>query len=209
MNYKKKKEKCDRHLIFCTSIKSCSEIYTMLHLELKSDIQFVQMYHSMTVENVKEDIKQDLANRNGKIRVLVATSAAGMGVNFKDIGHVIIFGVPKNMDSFVQQFGRGGRDRSHAMAILLFNGQQCRGIDNDMSEYIINKETCRRKVILKAYNTTVKESILAHLCCDICDKKCTCDQEDCSSYTHPFFEMCDEILTESSHSDSDCESEDI
>ncbi|XP_060596155.1 ATP-dependent DNA helicase RecQ-like [Ruditapes philippinarum] len=100
----KKEEKCDRYLVFCTSIKSCSEIYTMLHLELESDIQFVQMYHSMTVKNVKEDIKQDLGNKDGKIRLLVATSAAGMGVNFKDIGQVIIFGVPKNMDSFIVQW---------------------------------------------------------------------------------------------------------
>ena len=132
-----------------------------------------------------------------------------MGVNFTDIAHVINFGVPKNMDSFVQQFGRGGRDRSHAKAILLFNGRQSKGIDSDMKDYIMNKVICRRQLILSAYNTTDKDNlVLSHLCCDICAEKCTCGKEDCLSFKHPFFEMLDRDLPEEETSDSDTESDD-
>ena len=56
---------------------------------------------------------------NGKIGILIATSAAGMGVNFKGVQNVLNFGPPKDMDTFVQQFGRAGRDVNNAMAILL------------------------------------------------------------------------------------------
>ena len=202
-----KKEKCDRYLIFCPSIKLCSEVYTMLRLELSSCIKFVQMFHSQTVEAVKDDIKKDLGDAAGRIRVLVATSAAGMGVNFKDISHVINYGVPKNMDCFVQQLGRAGRDRSHATAILLFNGHHCKGIDSDMNEYVLNKDKCRRQVILKSYNNTDNGNVVAHSCCDICEAKCVCGTDECTSFKHPFYEMLEnQEYSSSSSSDNETES---
>ncbi|KAH3700274.1 hypothetical protein DPMN_075248 [Dreissena polymorpha] len=40
-----------------------------------------------------------MGHDDGLIRLLVATSAAGMGVNFKGLNQVINYGVPKNMDT--------------------------------------------------------------------------------------------------------------
>jgi len=67
----------------------------MFRLELKDDIKFVQMFHSMTVDVVKEEVRAYMNLSSGKIRVLVATSDAGMGVN-----STIHVGPPKDMDSF-------------------------------------------------------------------------------------------------------------
>lgn len=76
-----------------------------------------------------------------------------MGVNFKAMKYVINYGPPRDMDGFVQQFGRAGRDGGVAMAILLFNGKQCRKLDEDMKTYVLNEETCRREIILSAYKS--------------------------------------------------------
>ena len=84
------------------------------------------MFHSQSPDTIKEKIKEDMRVENGNIQVLVATCAAGMGVNFKAIKYVINYGPPRDMDGFVQEFGRAGRDGGVAMAILLFNGKQCR-----------------------------------------------------------------------------------
>lgn len=50
----------------------------------KENIQLlerIEMYHSKTTDDVKKLVKEDMNSENGKIRVLIATSAAGMGVN--------------------------------------------------------------------------------------------------------------------------------
>ena len=89
------------------------------------------------------------------IRILIATStiAAGMGVNFKGVYNVMNYGPPKDMDSFVQEFGRAGRDGKTSMALLLFHGKQCENLDNDMKTYVTNTDQCRRKCLLSAYNS--------------------------------------------------------
>ena len=67
----------------------------MLCLELGSDMKYVQMFHSMTTDEVKEEIRKDMSVSNGTVRILVASSAAGMGVNFKGLNSIIHFGPPK------------------------------------------------------------------------------------------------------------------
>lgn len=63
-------------------------------------------------------------DENGNIRVLIATSAAGMGVNYKGSSNVVHYSPPKDIDSFVQQLGRAGRDGSQTFHMLLFNSRQ-------------------------------------------------------------------------------------
>lgn len=63
------------------------------------------MLHSCTTDQVKDAIRQDMENKDGHIRVLIATSAAGMGVNHKSVDNVIHYGPPKDLDGFIQQLG--------------------------------------------------------------------------------------------------------
>jgi ATP-dependent DNA helicase RecQ len=78
----------------------------------------IQMYHSQTLQHVKDGIEQDMSNMNGNDRVLICTCAAGMGVNFVGISNVIHHGPPNDIDDFVQQMGRAGRDG--CQPVLLF-----------------------------------------------------------------------------------------
>lgn len=66
---KDKKELCPMFIIFCTSINACRQLVTTIRLNLKEEIRHVQMYHSKTPELIKEDIKLDLDDPNGDIRV--------------------------------------------------------------------------------------------------------------------------------------------
>ena len=181
-----KKQSCRRCVIFCPSIKACSELYTMFRLNVNSCMGHINMYHSKTTDTVKEEVKEDMKKENGQIRILIATSAAGMGVNFVGVNDVINFGPPKDMDTFVQQFGRAGRDGSSAMAILIYNGRQCRNLDSDMKDYVLNTDKCRRESLLSAYNAQPCEDRVMHLCCDICSLDCICGNDNCSEYNHPY-----------------------
>lgn len=52
------------------------------------------MFHSKTVEGKKEQIISDMI-KEGKIRILICTISAGMGVNFYEVHNVIHYGLPK------------------------------------------------------------------------------------------------------------------
>ncbi|KAL5962399.1 ATP-dependent DNA helicase Q4, partial [Taenia solium] len=47
---------------------------------------------------------------DGRIRVLVATSAFGMGLNKQDLQAVIHFSMPKSFENYIQEIGRVGRN---------------------------------------------------------------------------------------------------
>lgn len=57
----------------------------------------------------------------GKIRIIVATNAFGMGIDKADVRFVIHMNLPFDMESYYQEAGRGGRDRQTALAIAFNN----------------------------------------------------------------------------------------
>lgn len=57
----------------------------------------------------------------GKIRVIVATNAFGMGIDKADVRQVFHIDLPDCIESYFQEAGRAGRDQKHATAYLLIN----------------------------------------------------------------------------------------
>lgn len=74
--------------------------------------------------------------RDGSIRVLVATSAFGEGIDIPDIRHVVLYHMPFSDVEFNQMAGRAGRDGADAWVHLLYGRQDVsvnRGILEDMT----------------------------------------------------------------------------
>lgn len=60
----------------------------------------------------------------GKINVMVATKAFGMGIDKPNVRYTININHPSSIESFVQEAGRAGRDKKNAISYLLFEPTQ-------------------------------------------------------------------------------------
>ncbi|KAJ7774230.1 P-loop containing nucleoside triphosphate hydrolase protein [Mycena maculata] len=86
-----------------------------LYPNLRGAIDFLHAHR--TAKSKRRVMKQF---RKGKIKILIATEAAGMGADIPDIELIIQFGVPSSLSVWVQRAGRAGRSPElHARAILL------------------------------------------------------------------------------------------
>ena len=178
---------CDRVIIYCQTIKITTMIYAHFEAELGQNMykgnmedpknRLVEMFHARTDELNKNHILSSFAHENGCIRVLIATIAYGMGIDCKAVKTIIHYGPSRNLEAYSQESGRAGRDQiSQCQAIILYNNVMLKYCDEDIVAYCRNTTECRRTMILNHFDTNtadIKPPKYAHLCCDVCQQKCT------------------------------------
>ncbi|KAF8821535.1 ATP-dependent Dna helicase, RecQ family protein, partial [Cardiosporidium cionae] len=102
-------------IIYCFSKRECEKmVETLLEKGLKA-----AFYHADVVADRREEVQRDWMNDD--IQVIVATVAFGMGINKKNVRFVIHSAMPKSLENFYQESGRGGRDGIEAMSILFYD----------------------------------------------------------------------------------------
>ena len=85
--------------------------------------------------NGKMDKDEKVANQDefmsGRVRIIVATSAFGMGVDKSDVGLVVHYNISDSLENYVQEAGRAGRDpHLNARCYVLYS-------DSDLDKHFV------------------------------------------------------------------------
>jgi ATP-dependent DNA helicase RecQ len=74
-------------------------------------------YHAGLDASVRQSVQRDF--QSGKLEVVVATIAFGMGIDKADVRTIVHTALPASVEAFYQEIGRAGRDGLPSRSILL------------------------------------------------------------------------------------------
>ncbi len=103
-----------RILIYCGTRKSCEQVA----IRLSEDYQGVSYYHAGLSPETRKATQDRMLNN--EIRILAATNAFGMGIDYPDVRLVVHYQMPANIESLYQEMGRAGRDGKNSTCLLLY-----------------------------------------------------------------------------------------
>jgi ATP-dependent DNA helicase RecQ len=93
-------------------------------------------------DSTRKRVELEEALLKNQVKVLVATSALGMGYDKHDLAFVIHYQSPGSVVSYYQQVGRAGRGIGKAYGILLSGAE-----DNDIQQYFIQQAFPKERLV--------------------------------------------------------------
>ena len=104
-------------------------------------------YYHAGLDAKTRDERQDLWMK-GKVKVMVATNAFGMGIDKPDVRLVVHIDLPDSLEAYFQEAGRAGRDLQPSEAILLVADEDVRQLSEHLAQSF--PELDRIKLIYRA-----------------------------------------------------------
>ncbi|WP_214044385.1 DNA helicase RecQ [Methanomethylovorans sp.] len=165
-------------IIYCQSRKTVDELTKKLR---KSGFNALP-YHAGLSDSARSR-NQDIFIKDDA-EIIVATIAFGMGIDKPNVRFVIHYDLPRNLESYYQETGRGGRDGLECECILFFSRGDKYKIDYFIDQIAKSEEreaartklkevmdycqstVCRRRMLLRYFGEELQEENCKG--CDVC-----------------------------------------
>ncbi|HEY1403745.1 MAG TPA: RecQ family ATP-dependent DNA helicase, partial [Pyrinomonadaceae bacterium] len=131
-------------IIYSSTRKSVEQVAR----RLKDAGLSVVAYHAGMEEAERTRAQDDFMS--GRVQMIVATNAFGMGIDKADIRFVIHYHLPGSIEAYYQEIGRAGRDGLPSECVLLFNYA-----DKRTQDFFIEGSYPPPELIAKVYEALV------------------------------------------------------
>ncbi len=131
----------EKGIVYCNSRKEVTTVARRLRPELGDKVAF---YHAKMPNAERLEVERFF--REGRLRVVVATSAFGEGIDLPDVANVVLYHLNFDFGEFNQQAGRAGRNGAPASIHLLYG----KG-DRPLNEFLIDLEVPPLALLREVY----------------------------------------------------------
>jgi ATP-dependent DNA helicase RecQ len=174
---KKKNEKClellkeigGPSIIYSSSRKKSEEVAEYLNLKGIP----CNYYHAGLTAPERRRVQEGFLE--GKINIIAATNAFGMGIDKPDIRLIIHYNTPGSIESYYQEIGRAGRDGKESFCFLLHDES-----DIAIQNFFISNSHPTKELIQKIYKAICDYNRVAVGCST--EKELIVDKEYISKY---------------------------
>lgn len=162
-------------IIYCLSRKKVEEIAEMLKMNGIKALPYHAGLDPKTRAHHQDSFLMEDCN------VIVATIAFGMGIDKPDVRFVIHYDVPKSLEGYYQETGRGGRDGLQGDCLLFYNPNDIEKLEKFMKDKPVAEQEigalliaetaafaessqCRRKLLLHYFGENFDEKDCNSMC---------------------------------------------
>ena len=145
-------------IVYVRSYKDCITIYQLLKSKMGlgftdtmgypnlSVYRLIEMHTRVLPPEKKDEVLHSFSKVKGKLRLVIATTAFGMGVDCQDITRVLHWKGPATIEEYIQEAGRSGQNGEPAVGVLYAKSNN-KHITSAMKQYIENITVCWRKLL--------------------------------------------------------------